>query len=199
MMLDMTPDNRHRIAFLTGMIFHPYVVSVVTLLIVLQELEPLRAVAWVALLAAILLIPVMILLQIARRQEKYAWQRLTRTNIYLAVLLSVLICIGIIIAVDGPPRLLACFVALLIWLPLQFAINTYYTKISIHAAITAGCGTALLMLGVLDTWALKLLVLVIILATGWARHKTRNHTFQQISLGWLAAAIAVLIAFPLVL
>ena len=173
--------------------------SVFTLFAVLKDIRLIHAVAWVALLATILLAPVMALLQLAKRQQKYAYQRLTRTNIYFAVFISILICTGIVIAADGPQELLACCIALMIWLPSQFAINSYYTKISIHAALTAGCGTVLLTLGILDTWLLKVLMLLIILATGWARHKTRNHTFEQVALGWMVAAASVLIAFPLVL
>lgn len=199
MMIDVRPDNRNRIAYLTGMIFHPYLVSVITLLIVLGELEPLQALAWVTALTVILLVPVMTLLHLARRQERYAWQRLTRTHLYVAVIISVLLCMVMIMVMNGPSRLLACYTALLIWLPVQFGINTYYTKISVHAAVTAGCGTGLLMFGVLDTWIMQALMLIIILATGWARHQTRNHTLLQIVLGWLVSSVAVVIAFTLVL
>jgi hypothetical protein len=198
-MIDMTPDNSNRIAYVAGLMFHPYLVSMVTLFAVLRDLEVAQAIGWVAGMTAILLIPVMVMLQIVRRRQKYAYQRLTRTNLYALVLGSVFVCIGIILLADGPRVLLACFVGLLIWLPVQFAINTYYTKISIHAAITAGCATALTWLGVLDTGWLVALAVAIVIVTGWARHKTYNHTFQQIVLGWTVSILAVLIAFPLVL
>jgi hypothetical protein len=198
-MLDVIPDNRHKLAYRLGLIFHPYVVSVITLFVVLQDLRFAQAMAWVILLSSVLILPGLLLIQWGKRRQRYVYQRTSRTNLYLAFEASVLACIVLIVAGDGPRRLLACFVALLIWLPMQLIVNTYYTKISVHAAVTAACGTGLLLFGILDTWLFKLLVLVIILATGWARHKTRNHTVQQIILGWLVGASAVLIAFPRVL
>lgn len=199
MSADVIPDNRHRLAYGVGLLFHPYLVSMVTLFVVLRDLSLTEAGAWVLTLSAILILPLVALTQYSQRQERYLYQRASRTPLYIVFEVSVLVCILLILVADGPRRLVACFLALLIWMPAQFLINTFYTKISVHAAVTAACGTGLLWFGTLDTWLLRGLVLLGVLATGWARHQTRNHTLQQITLGWVVGAGAVLIAFPLVL
>ncbi len=196
---DILPDPTNRLAYLLGLLFHPYPVSILTLLVVLRDVPLLRAVGWVGLLSAVLIVPLLLLTQWGKRRERYTYQRVARTPLYVSFVLSVLVCLFLIQVLDGPSRLVACFLALLIWLPVQLLINTFYTKISVHAAVTAACSTGLLWFGELDSWLLRGLVLLAVLLTGWARHRTKNHTLQQIGLGWLVGAGAVLVAFPLVL
>jgi hypothetical protein len=199
MSTDSIPDNSHRLAYGLGLVFHPYLVSVITLFIVLQDLSFQQAAMWVMGLSAILILPLIVLTKYSQRKERYLYQRTSRTPLFIAFEISVLVCIALILAADGPRRLLACFVALLIWMPAQLLVNSLYTKISVHAAVTAACAMGLLLFGTLDTWLLKGMVLLAILATGWARHKTKNHTWQQVVAGWFVGAGAVLVAFPLIL
>lgn len=199
MSAEMIPDHRHRLAYGLGLLFHPYLVSVGTLFVVLESLPVAEALLWVVSLSTILILPLILLTHYARQRKRYVYQRTARTPLYLSFEVSVVLCLLLIGVFGGPPRLMACFLALLIWMPVQFVINTYYTKISVHAAVTAACGMGLLWFGTLESWPLRGLALLVILATGWARYKTKNHTPQQILLGWLVGIGAVLMAFPLVL
>lgn len=197
--MDIVPSQHHRIAVAIGYLFHPYVVSVITLALVLQKLAWQAAILWVSILSAILIIPGVTLIQLGHRRQRYVYQRASRTPLYLTFGASIAVCIGLILLANGPHYLLACFVALLIWLPIQLAINHFYTKISVHSAVIAACVVGLLWLGHLPTWPQRGLALLAVIATGWARYITQNHTIEQVLLGWMVGIVAVLSAFALVL
>ena len=179
-----------------GIFFHLFVISFVTLMGVLENLRLLEALRWVALLLSILIIPALVLIYRARQRGKYTYQREMRTPIYIVGWFSVLVCFAIIYLANGPERLMACFAALTVWLPLQMGINGYFTKISTHTGVTAGCVTGLLLFGVLDIPLLQMMALLVVVLTAWARHKTRNHSWQQIIMGWVIASGTVLATFP---
>ncbi len=88
---------------------------------------------------------------------------------------------------------------LAVWVPLQWAINTWVTKISGHAAVATGCFAALVVLGKAGTPLIEAVLLVLVIVTVWARVVTRNHTVPQVILGVLVGVLPVLLVFPLVL
>lgn len=198
-MSDVIPDQRNRVAVALGYLFHPYGVSVVTLAIVLSDLGWREAAVWVLALSTLLITPGVILIQVGRRQGRYVYQRASRTPLYITFGASLLACIGLIVWQEGPRYLLACFVALWVWLPLQLAINHYYTKISVHAAVIMACSWGVVWLGHVPSGPARLGLLLVVLATGWARYTTRNHSLLQILLGYVVGLGSVTLAFVLVL
>jgi hypothetical protein len=197
--IDLIPDNRNRIAYWLGRIFHPYFVCIPTLLAVLNGLGWQDALAWSALVLLLVLGPGIVFISYLRRQEKWIYQRQTRGPVYIVVWLSVLFCVAVLLLLDAPRVLAACIATLAVWLPLQLLFNTYVTKISTHAAVLAGCATGLWWLGKLQSPLLQVAIIAIMLLTLWSRLTTKNHTLFQFALGLLVGGGSVLIAFPLLL
>ncbi|MEZ4667749.1 MAG: hypothetical protein R3E39_07510 [Anaerolineae bacterium] len=198
-MNDIRPTYQNRIATAISLLFHPAVVGVPTLLAILNEMSFTEILGWTVLILGILLIPNVILQLILQRRGRFIYQRDTRKPLYIVGWLSVLICLVILIFLNAPRVLVACLIALLVWIPAQLIINQVLTKISIHTAVISGCLTGLLVLGKLDTPFLKVLAVIILISTAWARMETKNHTLPQVALGALVGSLPVLIVFPLVL
>jgi len=198
-MTDPIPDHRNRLAYGLGRLFHPYLIAVPTLAAVLADLSLEETFFWMAIVVAILILPLVVTTTFLRRRQRYVYQRATRTPIYLTFWASLLVCIGILTTLRAPVTLLAGILALALWLPLQLLINAYITKVSTHAAVASGCMTGLLLLGKLDHPLLLLSALAVVGLTLWARVATRNHTPQQVIMGTFTGSIAVLIVFPLIL
>lgn len=198
-MNDILPDNRNRVANLISHIFHPAVVGVPTLLAILSEMSLSESIGWMGLMLGVLLVPNIILQVILQRRGRFVYQRQTRLPMYLVGWFSVLICLVLLILLSAPRVLIACLLALLVWIPFQLIINQVFTKISIHVAVVSGCLTGLLVLGKLDSPMLKLIAIVILILTAWARIETKNHTLLQVVLGAVVGCLPVLLMFPLVL
>jgi hypothetical protein len=198
-MNDIQPTYQNRIATAISLIFHPAVVGLPTLLAILNEMSFAEILGWTVLILGILLIPNVILQLILQRRGRFVYQRGTRKPMYIVGWLSVFICLVILIILNAPRVLVACLLALLVWIPAQLVINQALTKISIHTAVISGCLTGLLVLDRLDTPFLKVLAAIILILTAWARMETKNHTLAQVALGALVGSLPVLIVFPLVL
>ena len=179
-MTDVRPDNRHRVAYLVGRIFHPYIICIPTLIAVLSDLPPDQVLGWSALVLSMLLLPTLTFGFYLQRRGQELYQRQIRNPLYLLGWLSVLVCLALIVGLEGPRVLIACLGALAVWVPLQGLINALITKLSAHAAVAAGCYTGLLLLGKLDNLAVRWLLLAFVLVTVWSRVRTKNHTFPQV-------------------
>ena len=193
------PDHGNRFAYWLGQIFHPYLICVPTLAAVLADQPWAAALGWLLLVVVILLPPLIVMGVWLKRRERYLYQRTSRTPIYVMFWISLLLCLTALVRLNAPMTLIACIVALALWLPLQLAINTYVTKVSTHAAVAAACMMGLFLLGRLDHPLLMVLAVAAVLLTLWARVITRNHTLQQVVMGTLTGILPVLIVFPLVL
>lgn len=197
--MDVVPDNRHRIAYWIGRLFHPYLLGLPTLVVILKELSVGDIVRWSALILSVLLLPGLTLEAYLRRQQRFVYQRRTRNPLYVTGWLSCLLCLLILTGLNAPRVLMACLLALVVWIPAQWVINRYVTKISTHAAVAAGCASGLLLLGELPTLLAQLVVLALVIITIWARVVTKNHTPTQVILGLLVGSLPVFLVFPLLL
>ena len=198
-MTDRVPSYENHIAQVIGILFHPFVIAPPTLWAVLQHLPPQQVLSWSALILLVLITPLAVSLVVLRRRGKYVYQRRARLPIYVIAWASILLGLILTAVLQAPPVLIACMAALALWLPLQFAINTWLTKISIHAAVITGCVTGLLLLGVFPSAILQILAIAAIALTAWARIATDHHTPRQVLLGILVGAFPVLLVFPMVL
>lgn len=198
--LDIVPDNTNKLAFVIGRLFHPYLVCIPTLLVVLGDLPLSDIIKWSVLVLSFVLIPLMVIgVYMKVQQGRYLYQRHTRGPVYLVFLFSMLACLAILVALNAPRILIACLITLILWAPLQLLINRYITKISTHAGVIAACGTGLLLAGKMHHPALIAFFVLIAATTMWSRIETKNHTLLQVVLGFLVGAMSVLIAFPLIL
>lgn len=194
-MNDPVPDNRNRIAFLIGRIFHPYIICIPTLFAVLSDLTFDEAIKWGLITIVMVLLPGMTLAAYMQSRGKPLYQRSTRTPLYIVGWLSVLACIVTMSLLGAPKVLESSLISLAIWAPLQLLINFFITKVSAHAAIASGCAVGLLLLGKLNAPLLQIITLVIVILIVWSRVVTHNHTRLQVGLGLLVGALPPLIVF----
>jgi membrane-associated phospholipid phosphatase len=194
---DMIPDTNTGIAYWLGLIFHPAVVMLPTLWIILSDVPLQDAIIWIGITALVILIPGFTMIAILKQQQKYTYQRRSRAPLYITAWLSVITCLLFILFLNGPKVLLLCMATLVVWLPVQLAINHSFTKISTHTGVITGCVTALMMLGKLPNPFAIILGFIIIGLTAWARVVTKNHTRLQVILGFIVGAGSVLLVFSL--
>lgn len=198
-MTDVVPDHRNRVAYWVGRIFHPYLLGLPTLIVILKDLSVGEIIFWSLLILSVLLVPGLTLAAYLHRQQRFIYQRRTRNPLYLTGWVSSLLCLLILVVLNAPRVLIACLLALAIWVPAQWLINHFFTKISTHTAVITGCATGLWMLGELPTLLAQILIIALVLVTVWARVVTKNHTPVQVILGLLVGGLPVLLVFPLVL
>lgn len=196
---DPVPHNGNRLGYWLGIIFHPFSVFIPALVVVLKGTEPLVAVGWVVFMAGIILVPALTLIHLARRKGRYTYQRGMRHPLYLVFWAGMVLCVGLAEWLDAPERLIFSLLALVVWVPLQAAINARLTKISAHTAVVTGIFTALFLMGDLDSPLLMIGAVGIVCATAWARVVTGHHTLWQVSLGMIVSFISVVTAFGLIL
>lgn len=194
-MTDPVPHNRSRLGYVIGLIFHPFVIFIPTLFVVLKDVPLGEALAWMAFLAVVILVPALVLIQRARRREQYTYQRATRHHIYIVFWSSMVVCVVLAVGLGAPRRLVFSLLCLCVWVPAQYVVNARYTKISAHTAVVAGIASALVAMGELDTIPLVLGGTGVVLATAWARMVTGHHTLLQVSLGIAVSAASVLVTY----
>ncbi|MBN1964585.1 MAG: hypothetical protein JW910_08055 [Anaerolineae bacterium] len=192
--IDPVPHNRSRLGTWLGLIFHPFTVFIPALIVVLRDTAPLVAVGWVAFIAVMILVPLLLLIHLARRQGRYTYQRGTRYPLYLAFWASMMVCVGLAVLLDAPERLVLALLTLVIWVPLQATFNARLTKVSAHTAVVTGILVTLFLMGDLDSPCLVAGAVGIVGATAWARVVTGHHSVLQVSLGIMVSTTAVIAA-----
>lgn len=185
------PDHSNRLAYALSMIFHPYVVFIPPAVISLGG----EGLIWALLVGVIVVTPIAITVLIQKRSGRYVFQREARAPLFIVGWLAVIVCYGVMSLLDAPPVIRTGIVVVILWTPLQFLINTFVTKASVHASLVAISFTGLWSLGYLKHPILFTVALVIVLAVAWARKVTRNHTTNQVILGLLTGTLATLVAF----
>lgn len=198
-MNDPIPVHNNRFAVIIGRILNPFLLPIPTLLIILNDLPVGELLKWFGLIMGMILVPGAVATAVTERYISPIYKRRTRGPLYLIAWISVLACLAVIVRLNAPRILVASVATLAAWVPLQWAINTWVTKISAHAAVAAGCLTTLIILRKAGTPLVIALLLVLVVLTIWARIVTRHHTLSQVILGILVGALPVLIVFPLAL
>ncbi len=194
-------SSRDRLAHLLSNVFHPFLVSLVTLVLViyLDGTPLLDAIKWTAVGFGIVILPLTLYLIFNVRRGHYSdWSisiREQRHTIYLITAVCFIILVTVFIWAGAPSIALACLYAALPTTVLAGAINRLVTKISLHAVAMAGCAAALFWVSPL----LGLLLTLAGIAVSWARMRLKHHTLTQILLGWGVAAGSVFIVFSLYL
>ena len=95
-----------------------------------------------------------------QNQGHALYKRKIRGPLYLVGWVSVLACLVVVLQFDAPRVLVACVATLAVWLPVQWAVNYWVTKVSAHAAVATGCFVALVLLGKVANPLLGLILLV---------------------------------------
>jgi len=201
MSLIKTDSGQNQAARLLSNIFHPFLVSVLTLVLVIYLDGSLLqdAIKWTALGFGIVILPLSIHLIVNVRRGQYTdWSisiREQRHTIYaLAGVCFVILVITFLLA-GAPEIALACIYATLPTVGIAAVINRVFTKISLHAIAVAGCAAALFWVSA----PLGLLLAAGGVGVSWSRMQLKHHTLLQILLGWAVAVGSVFIVFNLAL
>lgn len=186
------PGPGYAIANRLSQIFHPVVLGIGGIIIVggFALPQPLIGLAWALLCIAIQIIPPMIFFTIRLRQGAYSDEdvsvRHQRNELYLFSMVTVLVGIAVLLIFDAPAPFLALVCSGAIMNGLCWLINLFW-KISVHAASAASCATV----ASIYVQFLGLLLWMCVLAVGWSRVRTRNHTIAQVIAGISLATVSV--------
>ena len=181
-------DTRHRLARLVTEAMSPVVLIVfVTLIVAVNSAGIVRGLALglVAIFFAGGLPYGLVLIGVRRGQltDHHVSRREQRPRMMAIALASVAVGLLVLRWLDAPRALFALMAAMVAGLVVALAITSYW-KISIHAAAAAGTVASLVML--VSVWWLLLVPLVVL--TGWARVEIRDHTPVQVSVGAIVGA-----------
>ncbi len=194
-------SSQDRLARLVSNVFHPFLVSVVTLVLViyLDGATLWEAIKWTAVGFGIVIVPLTLFLIVNVRRGHYSdWSisiREQRHSIYILAGICFVILVLTFIWAGAPAIALACLYAALATVVIAAVINRTVTKISLHSVAMAGCAAALFWVSP----PLGLFLALGALAVGWARMRLKHHTVGGVLVGWGLAAGAVLVVFSLYL
>ncbi len=191
---DPVPHNHSRLGYWLGFVFHPFTVFVPALLVVLKDADPVETAGWVVFIAAIIVVPALTLIHLARQQGRYTYQRGMRHPLYLVFWVSMVLCVGLAVHLNAPQRLVYSLLTLCVWGPLQYLVNARLTKISAHVGVISGIFATLFLMGDLNTLPLVAGAVGIVFATAWARVVTGHHTIGQVCLGAVVSVLSVVVA-----
>ncbi len=193
--------KQDKLAKMLSNIFHPFLISLVTLVLViyLDGTALVDAIRWTVAGFGIVILPLAIYLIINVRRGRYSdWSisiREQRYNIYILAGICFIVLVLIFILGDAPGIALACLYAALGTTIVAAIINRLATKVSLHAVAMAGCAAALFWVAP----PLGLFLGFASLLVGWARMRLKHHTFVQILLGWGVSIASVVVVFNLYL
>lgn len=182
-------DTRRRMARLVTEVMSPVVLIVAVILIVAVHSAGASRGLALGLVAVLFAggIPYAIVLIGVRRghlTDHHISRREQRPPIMVFALASVLVGLMVLSWLDAPRDLFALLASLVVGNVLALPITSFW-KISIHAAAAAATVVSLAIL--LSPWSLLLVPLVVL--TGWARVEIRDHTPGQVVAGATVGAV----------
>ena len=200
MTIERSMPKRVRIAGWFSHVFHPFILSLITLPLTIYLYTGLLwlALLWTAISTAALILPlatfIMIMVKIGRYSDFDVSIREQRTGPYLVAGGGLLLLTAIIILGDAPLISRACIFAAILAAAAAAVINRF-SKVSIHAMTAAGCAIVLLYLSLLA----GLLMATAAAAVSWSRIPLKRHTLPQVITGWVVATASVIAVFQLFL
>ncbi len=198
-MTDVMPDHSNKFAVWISRIVHPFLLPIPSTIVMLSGNPLSEVVKWSAIVLGMLLVPGIALATWSRRRGRELHIRESRNTLYLIAWGLIFACFAVVALGGAPRELVASIGAMVVWIPMQWAINRYVTIISMHSAIATGSFMTLVMAGKLVHPALVIGYLIIVLLTLWSRVETCNHSVLQVTMGALGGILPVLLVFPLVL
>jgi hypothetical protein len=194
-------DTRQRIANLTSNILNPFLISLAIILLFSfrSTASTIDAIKWATISTAVSILPIfLVIIYLVRSggiDNIFTDARQPRTKIYLTAGLSAIAGYFVLSYLQAPPVLVAAFTAVLTTALVFMFINLWW-KISVHTGFIAASSIVLVML---YGWVAAATIALIPL-TAWARIELESHSpAQAVSGAVLAAIIAVVIFYPLVL
>jgi hypothetical protein len=192
-------DPLKRLAEAISWIFHPFTIVIPTMLILMrqQAVSFWPSVFWTFLSIGVANLPMAVLLIDGIRSGRFSDLSVSireqRKSIYTVYSISTASLLMVLIWGQAPLILTACLSAVMITTMLGFAINHFFTKLSIHAIVMGGCATALMIVAP----RIGMVMILFTVVVAWARIRLKHHTLGQILIGWALPTLTVLLIFPL--
>ncbi len=191
-------DNRiNRFAEAVSGVFHPFIVVIPTMVIVMLQQGTIlcQAIAWTILAMCIVFLPLIFLIYIGVRSGRYSdpsvSMREQRHSLYMVAGFFMVVLLAVLVFSRAPIILIACFVSATLAIVFGFVINSYFTKLSLHSVAMAGCAVVL----ILTVPVLGIAMTLFAPLVAWARIRLRHHTPLQILIGWTVAVVSVVLIF----
>ena len=186
-----------KLARTVSTIFHPFLVSPLTIVLILwlDQQNLAIAAAWALLCAAFVVLPGGLYLRRKLKQKAFSDGdvsiREQRFGYYLFGIVCMVVCFALLIWLNAPPVLIASFTAALLALVASALINRVWSKVSIHTGVMAAAACMVIFY----SWPLALGLAGGTLLVAWARLILQRHTWQQTGLGSLIAIASVMVTF----
>jgi hypothetical protein len=154
-------------------------------------------VKWLGICVAFVTLPAGFYIWNKVRTRQYASadvpERRNRLGIYLFGGLCLVACLVYLIIAGGPRILVGIFVAAAATNAVALVINQLGYKLSVHSGTMAAIAFVLLTLSL--PWSILATTLMGIV--GWARKRTKNHTWGQIVGAWAITVAVTAVVFTL--
>ncbi len=182
----------YKLAHVLSYVFHPIITSALTFVVVglFGDIPRLNGMMWAIGITLFQVVPSATFYLIRLRQGVYTDREVSvrhqRHELYLFAMIVMLTGVGILFLIDAPRQ----FIALLICgaaLGMVGGLINLFWKISMHTGVIAICAAT----SVIYAPKLGVLLWACVLAVGWARVRTRNHTLMQVIAGLCVASIIV--------
>ncbi len=183
---------RERLARLTSNILNPFLVSCVSIIVLVLKSTTgtTEAVKWILVSLALSVLPVFAMVRylVSRRKLDgiFVTQRRQRTRLYLVSgVLAIIGCL-VLYLLHAPDLLMATFISGLAAIAVFGGINLVW-KISLHSAFMSGMATIFTIIyGIAGAFSILLLLLV-----AWARLELKMHSLAQVVVASILAAVIV--------
>lgn len=193
--------DRIRIARLISSVLHPFLVSPLSIVLILylDNGEFWTALSWAALCAAFVVVPTLLLIQRKLKQQQYTDADISvrgqRHALYLFGGVCMITCFIVLLWLGAPPILIACFTAALIATTAMALVTRFWTKASIHTGVMTGVTLMVAFYSV----PLALLLVISTLLVAWSRLVLQRHTLREAVVGGLVGVGSIALVFlPLV-
>jgi membrane-associated phospholipid phosphatase len=190
-------QKESKTAQLISTLFSPYVVAILTVVIVAygSTQDLVEALKWTLIVLAIVVMPLFLYVwyQVRRGNitDLHVRERTQRHRVYAIGMASLLIVLLFLWYFEAPTELLALFISVLVGNTISFIINTRW-KISLHSA---GMGITTIVFYLMFGASFGLLMLFLSLAVMWSRVRTGSHTPMQTVAGFTVAALVTFVIF----
>lgn len=189
---------KKKLAVLISRILSPYIVAVLTIVIVAykaSEQNIVQTAKWSGLIVSIFvglpLLYIILKVKSGKLTDIHVRAREQRHKIYAIGAISLSSCIILMLYLNAPKMVIAMLVAAIIANAINFMINKFW-KVSIHLTAMAGASIIFYILFGLPALIISLGLLIL---AAWSRIELKEHSFGQVIAGSIVAASTTFLVF----
>jgi membrane-associated phospholipid phosphatase len=176
-------------------VFHPFIVSVVTLWLamILSDYGWTQSTLWTLLSFAIIILPTLIFILIRVKRGRYQDIDVSiRDDRYVLYLLggSCLVLMIVLLAVFQAPAIAQrTLQAGFLSIHVGSIFNRFVNKLSLHVLTVAGCAIVLFLVSPIAGVALGLISVLV----AWSRVYLQRHTLPEVIWGWVVGVLCTIL------